>query len=303
MMLLVVCVALCFSGSLIAGMPSVIHKTEVTSTVGDNVTLSCQLSAEKEVLQVTWQKEGQRTDNIATNSPNYGPKLLGPYHEHVRVTQSDLNSSAITLEFVTLKDEGCYRCIFNIFPIGPVQGRMCLSVYAISKPEVDTQLLTSEEGEVLVVSCRVTGKPAPKITWDMPDGSVGTPQLSYVWHPNKTVTVISNFTYSHTQLSQEWLPMCVIHHPLLNTVVELEYPFHRPSDTKKTFLICFSSVIITFLFLGLYLCCLRKQKPGTHQGGEALILAFTWLIPKIRCGRFSSKVSATITEQQRTEDV
>ncbi|XP_036604053.1 OX-2 membrane glycoprotein-like [Trichosurus vulpecula] len=300
MLLLVVCMVLSVSGNIFAGMPRVIHKTEVNSTVGENVTLSCQLSAEKEVLQVTWQKEGQTTDNIATYSPNHGPRLLGSYLDHVRVTQSDLNSSAITLEFVSLKDEGCYRCIFNIFPIGPVQGRMCLNVYAISKPEVDAQLLTREEGEVLSLSCRVTGKPAPKITWDLPDGLVVTPQLSYVWHPNKTVTVISNFTYSPAQLPQEWPIICMIQHPVLNTEIELKYPFHETTDDHKIIFICFFSVSITAFFLGLYYCCLRKQKMDTCQVGEAVILVISWLTPKVCCGRFSSKVSANITEQQRT---
>uniref|UniRef100_A0A5F8GE64 Ig-like domain-containing protein n=1 Tax=Monodelphis domestica TaxID=13616 RepID=A0A5F8GE64_MONDO len=111
----------------------VIHKTEVTSILGENVTLSCQLPTDKEVLQVTWQKEGLTTTNMATYSTKHGPRLLGSYHEHVRVTQSDLNSSAITLDFVTLEDEGCYRCIFSIFPIGAVQGRMCLSTPQLQK--------------------------------------------------------------------------------------------------------------------------------------------------------------------------
>ncbi|XP_072491685.1 OX-2 membrane glycoprotein-like isoform X2 [Notamacropus eugenii] len=290
-------------GKLAAGMPRVIHKTEMTSTVGENVTLSCQLSAEKEVLQVTWQKEGQTTDNIATYSPNHGPRLLGPYHDHVLVTQSDLNSSAITLEFVSLKDEGCYRCIFNIFPIGPVQGRMCLSVYAISKPEVDAQLLSSEEGKVLALSCRVTGKPAPKITWDQPEGLVVTPELSHIWYPNQTVTVISNITYVPTQLSQESPIICIIQHPLLNTEIELKYPFHEPTVDHKNSLICFLSVSIAASFLGLSYCCLRKQKMSTSQVGETPVLVISWLTPKVCCGRFSRKVSANITEQQRTGDI
>ncbi|XP_031805512.1 nectin-3 isoform X1 [Sarcophilus harrisii] len=285
------------------GMPRVIHETEVTSTVGENVTLSCQLSTEKEVLQVTWQKEGLTTDNIATYSSNHGPRLLGSYHDHVRVTQSDLNSSAITLDLVSLKDEGCYRCIFNIFPIGPVVGRMCLSVYAISKPKMDAQLLTMAEEEILAVSCQVTAKPAPEITWDLPDGLVVMPQLSYIWHPNKTVTVISNFTYIPAQVPQEWPIMCLIRHPILNTRMQLEYPLHRPTDGHKVFFIAFSFVIVTVFLLGLCYCGLRKQKTAACQVGEALILATTWLTPKICCGRFSNKLSANIIERQRTETV
>ncbi|XP_074141523.1 OX-2 membrane glycoprotein-like [Sminthopsis crassicaudata] len=300
MMLLTVCVVLSVSRSMVAGMPRVIHETDVTSIVGENVTLRCQLSTEKEVLQVTWQKEGQTTDNIATYSSNHGPRLLGSYHDHVRVTQSDLNSSAITLELVSLKDEGCYRCIFNIFPIGPVVGRMCLSVYAISKPKVDAQLLTMGEEERLAVSCQLMAKPAPEITWDLPDGLVVMPQLTYVWHPNKTVTVISNFTYIPAQVPQHWPIMCVIRHPILNTSIKLEHPFHRPTDGYKVFFIAFSFVIFTAFLLGLCYYCLWKQKMGACQVGEALILATTWLTPKICCGRFSNKLSI---EHQRTEAV
>ncbi|XP_044516314.1 OX-2 membrane glycoprotein-like [Gracilinanus agilis] len=304
MMPLVVYVILSVSGSLVAGMPRVIHRTEVTSIVGENVTLSCQLPTDNEVLQVTWQKEGPTTANMATYSTHHSPRLLGSYHEHVRVTQSDLNSSAITLDFVTLEDEGCYRCIFSIFPIGPVQGRMCLSVYAISEPQVDAQFLTGEEGEVLVASCSVTGKPAPEITWDLPDGLVVTPHLSHVWNPDKTVTIISNFTYVRAQLPQKWTTMCLIRHPILNIGIELKDP-SQESTTGSQVILCVSLVSVSIIvsLLVLCFCCLQKQKMGTHKVNEDLLVAVSWITTRVCCRRYSTKVPANITKSQRTWNV
>ncbi|XP_074051406.1 OX-2 membrane glycoprotein-like isoform X2 [Macrotis lagotis] len=301
MLLLIVCVVLSLSGSMVAGMGKVIHKTKVTSTVGENVTLSCQLSAKNDVLQVTWQKEGQTIDNIATYSPNHGPRLLGSYHNHVHVTQRDLKSSAITFKSVSLEDEGCYRCIFSVFPIGPVQGRMCLNVFAISKPKVDAQLLTREEGDVVAVSCQATGKPAPRISWDQSDDLVMIPHLSYVWHPNKTVTVISNFTYNPVQLLKDWSPFCTIHHPVLNTTIALNYPIHKPSvgESKLPLIICLSVVTIVPLLV-LYIW---KQSKGTCPDCEALLLGISWLTPKTCCGKFWSTASPNIPKQERTADV
>lgn len=97
---------------------------------GGNVTFSCRSVTKEDVIQVTWQKETDGTeDNIATYSTINGQKIAKAYVNHVSFAHSELQASAISLHGVTLQDEGCYKCIFNTFPSGAVTGRMCLKVY------------------------------------------------------------------------------------------------------------------------------------------------------------------------------
>uniref|UniRef100_A0A8C6X6Z5 Uncharacterized protein n=1 Tax=Naja naja TaxID=35670 RepID=A0A8C6X6Z5_NAJNA len=65
---------------------------------------------------------------IATYSKAYGAKVLSN-QSNIHLSQSDLTFSAITFNGVTFKDEGCYSCIFNTFPLGPISGKTCLEVY------------------------------------------------------------------------------------------------------------------------------------------------------------------------------
>lgn len=108
-----------------------IHKTVHIAAVGENVTLQCKLSKLYEVVQVTWQKEnGKAKTNLATYSEADGSKVLGKDQSHVQISQSGLSISALTFLGVQLKDDGCYNCIFNTFPLGSIPGRTCLKVYS-----------------------------------------------------------------------------------------------------------------------------------------------------------------------------
>ncbi|XP_071613327.1 TPA-induced transmembrane protein isoform X2 [Heliangelus exortis] len=203
-------------------MPSKIQSIQA----GGNVTFSCQL-AMKDVLQVTWQKEVDGSeDNIATYSAMNGQKIAKGYAGHVSFAHSELQTSGISLREVTLEDEGCYKCIFNTFPSGAVTGRMCLKVYAISDPKVEAKLIpnpdkTENSEQVVGLSCSATGKPAPKIIWRLPTILQQKPREYHIRLGNQTVTVISNFTHTHSKILQEHPIACVILHPSLNVTLVL----------------------------------------------------------------------------------
>lgn len=108
-----------------------IHKSIQIATVGENVTLQCKLSKHYDVVQVTWQKEnGKVKTNLATYSDADGSNVLGKDQSHVQISQSGLSISALTFLDVQLKDDGCYKCIFNTFPLGSLPGSICLKVYS-----------------------------------------------------------------------------------------------------------------------------------------------------------------------------
>ncbi|XP_038622315.1 OX-2 membrane glycoprotein-like [Tachyglossus aculeatus] len=265
--------------STVEGSMEVIHRKELSATVGGNVTLHCQLSQDKDVLQVTWQREsGKTSENIATTSRRHGPRLMGRYLSRASLGTEGRDSSALTLHSASLEDEGCYKCIFNVFPSSPVEGRMCLKIHAISEPQVEIKSLPQvgdeKESEMLEVSCLAMGKPAPEITWDLPHGYHGGLQLHHIWHSNQMVTVISNFTHSPSWPPPEKPATCVIHHPALNMEIELPLP---PLHNRKGYLveigICFAALL--FIHLGLLGYCFWRQKSWNERQDHSWL----WVLP------------------------
>ncbi|XP_050190070.1 OX-2 membrane glycoprotein-like [Myiozetetes cayanensis] len=206
----------------LAASVQVMNRKVQSVQAGGNVTFSCRAVTKEDVIQVTWQKERDGPeDNIATYSAMNGQKIAKGYVSHVSFAHSDLQASAISLHRVTLQDEGCYKCIFNTFPSGAVTGRMCLNVYAISDPKVEAKLIpspdkTEDSEKVVEISCSATGKPAPKITWHLPSILQQKPREYHIKFSNQTVTVISNFTHTHSKILHDYPIACMIQHPSLN---------------------------------------------------------------------------------------
>ncbi|XP_074846821.1 OX-2 membrane glycoprotein-like [Carettochelys insculpta] len=214
-----------YASCLPTGSLQIIHRKVQPSKKGDNVTFRCQLMEDYEVLQVTWQKEsGEAQGNIATYSKINGHRILGDYSSRVHFTTSELKVSAITIHAVTLEDEGCYKCIFNTFPLGSITSRTCLKVYAISEPRLEAKLVPSPdnaEENVVEISCSVTGKPAPQISWNLSHPLQQESEWSLISHSDQMVTVTSNVTHVLSRIQQEHLAGCVIQHPLLNVTLTL----------------------------------------------------------------------------------
>ncbi|XP_061485506.1 OX-2 membrane glycoprotein-like isoform X2 [Rhineura floridana] len=256
----------------IAGTTQVVHKTVQTITAGENVTLQCRLAKQHEVVQITWQKEQEEPEtNIATYSKTHGTRVLGKFHRNVHMSQSQLRVSAITFHAVTLKDEGCYKCIFNAFPVGSITGRTCLKVYALTQPKVTVRHVTDPGNaeEVLEISCSVTGKPAPEITWKVTKPLLIKPNHYVIQHPNQTVTVVSNFSYVSSKDVWENPIICVIQHPSLNTAQELTLPEmgikqvqSKDPGTVAMIVIC---ILVVIFLLGLLIIsisyCWRRLHP------------------------------------------
>ncbi|XP_010279796.1 PREDICTED: OX-2 membrane glycoprotein-like, partial [Phaethon lepturus] len=229
--MMVACLLLSSIWTAVSGSVQVMHRKVQSVRAGGNVTFSCRSVTKEDVLQVTWQKETDGAeDNIATYSTMNGQKIVKGYIGHVSFAHSELQASAISLHGVTLQDEGCYKCIFNTFPSGAVTGKMCLKVYAIWDPKAEAKLISSpdkaEDSEKVVrMSCSATGKPAPKITWHLPNILQQKPREYHIRLSNQTVTVISNFTHARSKILQEYPIACVIQHPSLNVTLVL------PKDT------------------------------------------------------------------------
>ncbi|NXG19221.1 OX2G protein, partial [Grallaria varia] len=130
--------------------------------VGDSVTLSCALIEPMDVLQVTWQKDSEKSHtNIATYSKQKGLNIHKPYQDRMNLTSLELNKTSITFWGTRIDDSGCYTCLFNVFPLGSISGRTCLSVFGLSA----SVHYNISEGHLIAV-CNAVGLPEPTITWN-----------------------------------------------------------------------------------------------------------------------------------------
>ncbi|XP_015252123.1 PREDICTED: OX-2 membrane glycoprotein-like [Cyprinodon variegatus] len=101
-------------------------KTQQTvwAAVGGQASLSCQLTEDKDVLQITWQKvflDGQK--NLATYTKKYGYSPRVGLIEKMDFQCEDLQSCSMVIRKVMEEDEGCYQCLFNTYPRAILIGR------------------------------------------------------------------------------------------------------------------------------------------------------------------------------------
>ncbi|XP_073473423.1 OX-2 membrane glycoprotein-like isoform X2 [Aquarana catesbeiana] len=258
-------------------------KQEVT--VGGNVTLQCRLQASQEIFQITWQKEtGNHTGPVATCSKMYGERILGHLSNRTEQhTVDTLSLSAITINPVTMEDQGCFKCIFNVYPTGANSGTICLEVHErnISDPILEihpTKSLDSAE-KMHVVTCSATGKPAPEISWNSTGSLASMPQVYTIDYPNGTVTTISNFTLRVPRGMEEKV-VCVVSHPALPSDKYLS-EFLKDTTTEDSFgdpksdiiviivvmVIC-SLICVTCLLWRIKFhkhACMEKNYLGSHS--------------------------------------
>ncbi|XP_063806600.1 OX-2 membrane glycoprotein-like isoform X2 [Pseudophryne corroboree] len=256
------------------------------AAVGGNVTLRCQLiTSYPHIFQITWQKEsGNFTGPVATYSKKYGEKLIGYYFQRTeQFTVDTLNASAITINPVTLEDQGCFTCIFNVYPFGANSGKTCLDVYEtnILDPSLEIAQIasgnTSEKQHI--VTCSATGQPTPEITWKLPDHLGITPETYTIVNSNRTVTVISNFTQSSSRTLDVTEVICVVRHPALCPEKRLSALIDDTRDKGSSastadlsipIAITCTLCVIILVMIGIFICRrLRKPKlPDFEKNGN-----------------------------------
>uniref|UniRef100_A0A8C3TWW9 Ig-like domain-containing protein n=1 Tax=Catharus ustulatus TaxID=91951 RepID=A0A8C3TWW9_CATUS len=161
--------------------------------MGKNATLRCALTEPKEVLQVTWQKESEESnENIATYSIANGLKIHEPYKDRMNFTSLELNETSITFWDSRMDDSGRYKCLFNVFPDGSYSGSISLSVFGLN---ASVHHESSEDR--FIVTCNAHGLPEPTITWNNLFNS--TPTEETVKHKNGIVSITSRLEIYNIQ--------------------------------------------------------------------------------------------------------
>ncbi|XP_015255981.1 PREDICTED: OX-2 membrane glycoprotein-like [Cyprinodon variegatus] len=181
--------------SQLKGVEAVVQtQLNVLAAEGEDAPLSCQLLVTKEVQQVTWQKVfGRKERNICSYSEHFGQTVNPDFKDKVQFTEAGLKNSSIVIRKVTEHDEGCYLCLFNIYPDGPLIGTTCLKAYELHEPILDVS--RSDFSAESVVSCSATGRPAPTVTL-----TVLQQNLSFSHYNSSSVTHSNGWMFSVSAL-------------------------------------------------------------------------------------------------------
>ncbi|KFQ98489.1 OX-2 membrane glycoprotein, partial [Nipponia nippon] len=218
--------------------------------VGDSVTLVCALTEPQDVLQVTWQKDSEKSrNNIATYSTIKGLKIHEPYQDRMNFTSLVLNETSITFWDTRMDDSGCYTCLFNVFPFGSFSGRTCLSVFGLNA----SVHYNISEGHLIAI-CNAVGLPEPTITWNNLFNS--TPTQEMVRHTNGMVSITSKLEINSTQSIGAQDLTCRVS----NMNEKMELPVKMKGEGGSSLLWLIIAVgILTVIVLILIALCRRKR--------------------------------------------
>lgn len=99
----------------------------LTAPVGLPVLLSCNVSITPDdiVRQVRWL---DRHSRLLLAYEQRDPVHVSHQDANVQLAASHADGSTIRIKRLRPEDEGCYRCVFDIFPSGRQEGKTCVSV-------------------------------------------------------------------------------------------------------------------------------------------------------------------------------
>ncbi|XP_054881028.1 OX-2 membrane glycoprotein-like isoform X2 [Poeciliopsis prolifica] len=214
--------------------PISLHGT-TTVAYGGEANFNCTLANPTGVLQVTWQRglRPESLENMATYNKPVGEQINEPFKGKVILHNSSLSSSSITLRDVTWADENCYVCSFNVYPDGSKRKQICLKVEGISEMQKWNSSASSSapNSRKEELSCSATGKPTPKISWNISDLALTDATETTVNNSDGTSTTISNIT---VQMPRDWRGhvYCVVNQGLLGQRQE-EFSFSSLGKSEE----------------------------------------------------------------------
>ncbi|XP_076839648.1 OX-2 membrane glycoprotein [Brachyhypopomus gauderio] len=145
------CASVCLWVALILVPPQqakVTAPSHLQATLGLPFVLACNLTLENgDILkQVRW------LDTHNATVLHYEPENAGRVRKQARVelVKQQVHSSAISVQDATPGDEGCYTCVFDIYPSGQQQAKTC--IFLLAKVEAVGNR-TAVQGKAVTFSC------------------------------------------------------------------------------------------------------------------------------------------------------
>ncbi|XP_078078882.1 nectin-3-like isoform X4 [Mustelus asterias] len=234
--------------------PIKMNGKQIVRALHDNVLLPCTIITNKPISQFMWKlMRGQQELNIFTADFRNGK------HQHFdekfdgRITYvgQDHKNASIYFKNLTLQDEGIYRCIFTLFPDGPFEEEIQLTLTDMSSVIVRPQ--KTELGSLYLVCSADANPPAIKFIWTKDNGPIPegviiendrvkliklTPDLYglYLCEASNAVGAASGSLYLFTgdhQPRKYIILLIVIILVLVFVIGILSYCYHRKMQTNK----------------------------------------------------------------------
>ncbi|XP_063070710.1 OX-2 membrane glycoprotein [Engraulis encrasicolus] len=128
---LVRCLQLCVSVALVSRLEGrVSAPAKVEAVVGKTFTLTCTLvkkGSGDSISQIRWIDPQNQT--LIAYQPGQPDSVSG--QQHVELVPSPGDTSHIGIKRVSYRDEGCFTCIFDVYPSGSREGTTCLTVTGV----------------------------------------------------------------------------------------------------------------------------------------------------------------------------
>ncbi|XP_072541601.1 nectin-1-like [Salminus brasiliensis] len=202
----------------------------VTFTAGEEGTLFCQLvDTSEQLTRITWQKRtpnSPKNENIFVITPDGKTENingLGDRIEFIGNIQEYIGS--VRLKNVNLADEGIYTCIFNIFPSGPFEREIPLTVHVPPVVSVNADVIpVAGDSEVILVTCTAKAQPEAHVSWNL--GALSDlvkVKTDLSAEPDGFYTVKSRLIgVASRELNQQKV-QCLVNHPTLKEELILDY--------------------------------------------------------------------------------
>lgn len=214
------------------------HDTSVR--LGESGTFFSQLTDTEESLsRIIWRKKTRedpveksffiilpdgRTENI--NGLKGRIKFIGNIAE---------KNGSVQLLGMRLLDEGIYTCIFNLFPSGPFETNINVTVLVPPEVSVAGAIPVSGDINVTLASCfAANARPAAKVLWSLGDlQSFLRTETSHTMHSHGTFTVVSNLVGVASKDLNQQKVQCVVTHEALDNELVLDYSIniHYPPES------------------------------------------------------------------------
>uniref|UniRef100_A0A3B5B202 Poliovirus receptor homolog n=1 Tax=Stegastes partitus TaxID=144197 RepID=A0A3B5B202_9TELE len=230
-----------------------------TAVSGKRASLSCSYGLPEKVQQIVWKHipaQGESTE-VASFAKRSDPMIEPPYQGRVWLSAS-LSDSQLTIQPVSIQDEGCYTCLYDTLPDGPKSSVICLSTYVLPKPQVSYK--TTSPG-VIEANCTCVSRPPAEIVWNVErdNRTMGPPVTTQLPQGDGTTLVISTLTVQ-SGLLKDVSVKCLVHHKGLESPIAVS--MNTKIGTALTILISVTTVaalLVMSLCFCLWKCFLRKE--------------------------------------------
>ncbi|XP_052004735.1 poliovirus receptor homolog isoform X2 [Xyrauchen texanus] len=217
------------------GVNVVGHDTAVLN--GQNATLFSELTETKDAItRIVWQKKTRenpeettffiiRQDGKTEHRNGLGDrvKFIGNIAE---------KKGTIQLVEMRILDEGIYTCIFNLFPSGPFETNINVTVLVPPVVILTEKAPVAGNLEVTLASCfAYNARPAAEVFWRLGalNNSLRT-ETSHTVHPNGTVTVVSILLGVPDKYLNQRKVQCVAKHSTLTKELDYTISIHYPPE-------------------------------------------------------------------------